>query len=163
MKKTLRFLFAALAAAVGISAQAATDFVGVYEFSSTTTVLNSLNGWEQCAVSDFTFSVDVNKGEDAAKYPYVVKNFLPQKGHPYGVEVNNLKAEVSADGQSLAIVVGDEGLLLDNTPHLCNHHKRQHRHNHHQNNRWVHHCTTNFGHHRCVFLLLICQTTQCII
>lgn len=119
MKKTLRFFFAALAAAVGLSAQAATDFVGVYEFSSTTTVLNSLNGWEQCAVSDFTFSVDVNKGEDAAKYPYVVKNFLPQKGHPYGVEVNNLKAEVSADGQSLAIVVGDEGLLLDNTPHLC--------------------------------------------
>lgn len=119
MMNPLRFLVAAFAAAVGLSAQAAHDFVGVYEFSSTTTVLNSMNNWEQCAVSDFTFSVDVNKGEDAATYPYIVKNFLPQKDHPYGMEVANLKAQLTEDGNSLAIIAGDEGILLDKVPHLC--------------------------------------------
>ncbi len=119
MTRPLRIFFAALAAAVALSAQAATDFVGVYEFSSTTTVLNSMNNWEQCAVSDFTFSVDVNKGEDAATYPYIVKNFLPQKDHPYGMVVANLKAKLTEDGYSLAIIAGDEGILLDKVPHLC--------------------------------------------
>ncbi len=81
----------------------APDYSGSYDFTSTLSVINE-KSWTSFAIADFTFSVEPNTGEDAATYPYILKNFLPYN-MPTGKAPHDLKAFYGGDG-SLVIQGG---------------------------------------------------------
>lgn len=93
------------------------NFVGIYTFSSTATVVDEISGWATAMPSEFDFNIVLNNGDDASTYPYLVKGFLPRNIDQK--EPNALKAKAGTDGESLVIEAGEAGVIYGDVPHLC--------------------------------------------
>lgn len=120
MLKTLRNLLVALAMVAGVQTAMADDFdfVGIYSFASTATVVDEIAGWGAQMPGEFDFSISLNSGDDASAFPYIVKGFLPRTNVEQA-EPNVLKAKRGADGETLVIIAGDVTNIYDGTPHIC--------------------------------------------